>query len=130
MNLKKRLLMILLLTVLILTPSAQTSKKSKTTSANELGIDLTKTYSGQEVQAIIDIIFEEADISIDKAYKEGYKQATVELQPEVEYWKTMYETRKQNAFSNNIKFSLIGFGAGFLLGGVSGMAIGVKIPVN
>lgn len=130
MNLKKRLLTTLLLTVLILTPSAQTSKKSKTISASELGIDLDKTYKGAEVQAIIDIILEEADISIEKAYKEGYKQATVELQPEVEYWKTMYETRKQNAFSNNIKFSLIGFGAGFLLGGAGGMAIGMRIPIN
>ena len=130
MNLKIRLLTTLLLTVLILTPSAQTSKKSKTISASELGIDLDKTYKGAEVQAIIDIILEEADISIEKAYKEGYKQATVELQPEVEYWKTMYETRKQNSLSSNIKFSLIGFGAGFLLGGAGGFAIGVRVPIN
>ena len=122
--------MILLLTVLMPMLSAQTSKENNKSLENELGIDLTKTYTGQEVQAIIDIIFEEADISIDKAYKEGYKQATVELQPEVEYWKTMYETRKNNTFSDYLKFSLIGFGAGFIFGGFSGIAIGIRLPIN
>ena len=83
-----------------------------------------------EVQAIIDIILEEADTSIDKAYKEGYKQATVELQPEVEYWKTMYETRKKDSFADTLKFTLIGFGSGMLVGGFAGVTIGLKIPVN
>ena len=83
-----------------------------------------------EVQAIINILLEEADKSIEKAYKEGYKQATVELEPEVEYWKTMYNTRKKNSFSDNLKFSLIGFGSGLLLGGYAGITIGVKIPLN
>ena len=73
---------------------------------------------------------EEADKSIDAAYKEGYKQATVELGPEVEYWKTMYNTRKNNTFSENLRFSLIGFGSGLLLGGYAGITIGVKIPTN
>lgn len=83
-----------------------------------------------EVQAIIDIILEEADKSIDQAYKEGYKQATVELQPDIEYWKTMYKTRKNNSFSDNLKFTFIGFGSGLLLGGISGVTIGIKIPTN
>lgn len=126
MNLKKCLLMILLTTALTLTLSAQTSVKSRKNSANELGIDLTRTYSGQEVQAIIDIILEEADVSIDKAYKEGYKQATVELKPEVEYWKSRYNSSNENIFSDKLKFALIGFGSGFLFGGY----VGLKIPIN
>ena len=130
MNLKKKALMILLLIVLMPMLSAQTLNENKQNSGNELGIDLTRTYTGQEVQTIIDIILEEADKSIEDAYKEGYKQATVELQPDVEYWKTMYETRKNNTFSDNLRFSLLGFGAGLFLGGVSGVAIGVKIPIN
>ena len=77
---------------------------------------MTKQYTGQEVQEIIDIILEEADKSIDTAYKEGYKQATVELQPEIDYWKTLYEIRKSNTFSDNIKFSVTGFGIGFVFG--------------
>ena len=130
MNLKRKLLMILLPIALTLILSAQTSNENKKNSENELGIDLTRTYQGTEVQAIIDIILEEADKSIDKAYKEGYKQATVELQPEVEYWKTMYDTRKKNSFTDNLKFSLIGFGSGLLLGGYAGITIGIKIPTN
>lgn len=130
MNLKKKVLMTLLPIVLILTLSAQTLKENRKNLDNDLGIDLTKTYTGPEVQAIIDIILEEADTSIDNAYKEGYKQATVELEPEVEYWKTMYKTRKNNSFSDNLKFTLIGFGSGLLLGGYAGVTIGVKIPTN
>ena len=122
--------MILLPIVLTLTLSAQTSNENKKNSENELGIDLTRTYQGTEVQAIIDIILEEADKSIDKAYKEGYKQATVELQPEIEYWKTKYDTRRKNSFTDNLKFSLIGFGSGLLLGGYAGITIGIKIPTN
>lgn len=83
-----------------------------------------------EVQAIIDIILEEADTSIDNAYKEGYKQATVELEPEVEYWKSMYKTRKNNSFSDNLRFTLIGFGSGLILGGYAGIMIGVNVPLN
>jgi len=130
MSLKRKALMILLPIVLMLTLSAQTSNMNKKNLDNDLGIDLTRTYSGKEVQQIIDIILEEADTSIDQAYKEGYKQATVELQPEVEYWKTKYETRKDNTFTDNLKFTLIGFGSGLLLGGYAGVTIGLKIPVN
>ena len=83
-----------------------------------------------EVQAIIDIIFEEADKSIDQAYKEGYKQATVELKPDVEYWKTMYETCRKNNFSEILKFTIIGFGSGLILGSYSGAVIGMHIPFN
>lgn len=130
MNLKKKLLMILLPIVLILTLSAQTSNENKKHLDNDLGIDLKKSYQGTEVQAIIDIILEEADNSIDAAYKEGYKQATVELQPEVEYWKAMYNTRRKNSFSDNLKCSLLGFSAGLLLGGYAGITIGVRVPLN
>ena len=127
MNLKKNLLMILLLTVLTLTLSAQTSEGNKKNSDNELGIDLTRTYTGAEVLEMLNIVLEEADESIDKAYKEGYKQATVELEPEVVYWKTLYEERKKNIFSTNLKFGLICFGSGFLIGGVTGFCIRVNL---
>lgn len=130
MNLKKSLLMILLLIVLTPILSAQTLNENKKNSENELGIDLTRTYTGQEVQQIIDIIFEEADASIDSAYKEGYKQATVELKPDVEYWKTMYESTKKNNFSEILKFTIIGLGTGLILGSYSGVIIGINIPFN
>lgn len=130
MNLKRSLQVILLLIVLTPILSAQTLNENKKNFENELGIDLTRTYTGQEIQQIIDIILEEADASIDSAYKEGYKQATVELKPEVEFWKTLYETNKKNSFSEALKYALLGFGSGFLVGGFSGVYIGLKIPVN
>ena len=127
MNLKKRALMLLLLTALTLTLSAQTSGENRKSLDNDLGIDLTRTYSGTEVQAIIDIILEEADKSIDEAYKEGYKQATIELQPEIDYWKKMYDVRKSNTFNDNLKFTLIGFSSGIVIGTYTGLNIGLKI---
>ena len=114
----------------MLTLSAQTSNENRKNSENDLGIDLTRNYSGTEVQQIIDIILEEADVSIGKAYKEGYKQATVELQPEIEYWKTLYELKNENTMKENLRFIMIGFGAGFVIGGISGFSIGFNIPVN
>ena len=130
MNLKKSLLTILLLVVLTPILSAQTLNENKKNSENELGIDLTRTYTGKEVQQIIDIILEEADASIDSAYKEGYKQATVELKPDVEYWKTMYETSKKNNFSEALKYTIIGLGTGLILGSYTGVVIGIQIPFN
>ena len=87
-------------------------------------------YTGKEVQQIIDIILKEADASIDSAYKEGYKQATVELKPDVEYWKTMYETSKKNNFSEVLKYTIIGLGTGLILGSYTGVVIGIQIPFN
>jgi len=42
----------------------------------------------------------------------------------------MYNERKNNSFSDNLKFTLIGFGSGLLLGGYAGVTIGMKIPIN
>lgn len=90
-----------------------------------------KTYTGNEVNEFINIILEEADLSIDKAYKEGYKQATVELKPEIEYWKTLYnETQKINRDENIKKYlisNIIGLTFGCALGGVTGFSIGINI---
>ena len=128
MNLKTKVLMTLLLTVLMPMLSAQTLNTNNKIYENELGIDLTKTYSGNEVNEIIGIILEECDYSIDQAYKKGYKQATVELQPEIEYWKTMYESKKDN--KNILQYSLISLGTGFLIGSFTGISLGLKIPIN
>lgn len=82
---------------------------------------MKKTYQGIEVQAIIDIILEEADKSIDKAYKEGYKQATVELQPQIAYWQQLYNINKKD--KKYLKYSLIGFGSGLIIGGYFGIKL-------
>lgn len=119
----------MILLMIVLTPilSSQTLKENKKNSENELGIDLTKTYSGEEVNEIISIILEEADISIEKAYKEGYKQATVELEPEIIYWKTLFQDYKTESIKNKILFGSIGFASGLLIGNVTGFTIAIKI---
>lgn len=130
MKLKIKVLMILLLIVQTKNLYSQTFKENKKNLENELGIDLIKNYSGEEVKQLIQIILEEADASIDNAYKEGYKQATVELLPEVEYWKLLYNDSKKSKIQDNIKLSLISFGSGFLIGGLSGFSIGFNITIN
>lgn len=131
MNLKKNLLMILLMIVLTQMLSAQELSNNKKNLENELGIDLTRTYNGDEVNEIINIILEEADNTIDSAYKEGYKQATVELQPEIIYWKTLYETTQNNNKSEllkkNLIWNMIGFTTGCFLGGTAGFSIGINL---
>ncbi len=122
--------MILLLIVLMPILSAQTLPKNKKNLENELGIDLTKTYSGTEVNEIISIILDEADNSIEAAYKEGYKQATIELKPEVEYWKTIYENKENIKIKDYITLISISFATGFFAGGFSGYSVGVRIPIN
>lgn len=95
-----------------------------------MGIDLKESYNADEVAEIISIMLDEADNSIDAAYKEGYKQATVELQPEIVYWKTLYEENKSNDIKKNFQWMLITFGAGFLIGGTTGFSVGLQFPIN
>jgi len=42
----------------------------------------------------------------------------------------MYNTRRKNSFSDNLKCSLLGFSAGLLLGGYAGITIGIRVPIN
>lgn len=128
MNLKRNLLMILLPIALTLTLSTQTLKESKKNLDNDLGIDLTKTYKGNEVQQIIDIILEEADLGIESAYKEGYKQATVELQPQIEYWKTLFQENQILYQKEKLQYNLTFLGAGLIVGsGITGIIFSLKI---
>lgn len=128
MNLKRNLLMILLPIALTLTLSAQTLKESKKNLDNDLGIDSTKTYKGNEVQQIIDIILEESDLGIESAYKEGYKQATVELQPQIEYWKTLFQENQSLYQKEKLQSNLTFLGAGLIVGsGITGIIFSLKI---
>ena len=130
MKLKKWLLVTLFQIVLILTLSAQVSDKNKINSGSVLETSSQKTYTRKEVQAIIETVLDEADISIKNAYQEGYKQATLELLPEVEYYKTLYNSQKKTIINEKLKISLIGLSTGFLLGNCTGFYIGVNIPTN
>ena len=92
------------------------------------GIDLTKSYTGKEVQALIDIVVEEAEISIDEAFNAGYKQGILAYKPDAEYWKVKAQSFEKELRKKTIKnwmFCLSGVSIGFL-GGI-GLGIGLRL---
>ena len=96
-------------------------------SAEQLGIDLTKNYSGKEVVELLEIVMEESELAIESAYKEGYKQAIVETKPDVLYWEKMYKEQKKKTVKNSLIFSGVGLASGFILGNVTGYSICLKL---
>lgn len=88
---RKKMLLSLSLSLLILLPIRSESQQSRTTSGNEFGIDLTRTYTGDEVAVMLDIVAEEADRAIENAYQEGYKAAVLEYAPQNEGLRTLSE---------------------------------------
>lgn len=47
----------------------------------EYGIDLTRKYTGVELNNLFKIVFEEVDVSIDTAFSEGYKSGLLDCEP-------------------------------------------------
>ena len=113
----------LLLTVPIKMMSAQQSATNNQILENELGIDLTKTYSATDVIELCSIILEEADISIKNAYDEGYKQAVLEYKPQL----TLTENNYAKLKNSNVKYIVISGSAGIAVGFISGLLVGIKI---
>ena len=116
MKLKKLMPMLLFLTVLINPIFNQESTTKKKTLEKELGIDLSKNYSGDEVFELLSIVIEEADSSIESAYQEGYKQATLELQPIIVELQLQLDANKTKSFDFNITLFSISFGVGLITG--------------
>lgn len=105
---------------------AQKRTDSNPTSASEYGIDLNQNYTGSQVERLIQIVEQEAEEAIDRAFNEGYKQGLLAGVPEAEYWRV--KTVQYEAEINRLKrerwiFAFGGFGAGFLLGGGLGFMI-------
>lgn len=123
MKLKTLPLLMLLLTVPIKMMSAQQSATNNQILENELGIDLTKTYSATDVIELCSIILEEADVSIKNAYNEGYKQAVLEYKPQL----TLTENNYAKLKNNNVKYIVISGSAGIAVGFISGLLVGIKI---
>lgn len=114
MKLKKLMLMIFLTVLPIVTLSAQASTTNEKTLENELDIDLTKMYTGQEVNQMIQIILEEADISIENAYAEGYKQGVLEFKPDLLITENENRNIKNSCFHNSVISFSIGFVGGIV----------------
>lgn len=67
---------------------------------------------------MLQIVCEEADESIDKAYKEGYKQGVLEYAPQVEYFKSKFESEEEYNFQKNFSYFGVGLFIGTLITGL------------
>lgn len=126
MRLRAPLLTLLFLTLTTQTSFAQKKTDSKTTSASEYGIDLTRSYTGSQVLALIQIVEQEAEQSIDEAFNEGYKQGLLAAAPDAEYWRvraTQYEAEITRFKKERWIYAFGGFGFGIALGGGFGLTV-------
>lgn len=126
MKLNKPLLTFLCLMLITQASYSQQKTESKKTSGNEYGIDLNRNYKGSEVLELLQIVEQEANLAIDSAFNEGYKQGMLAYAPEVEYWQTR-AFQLQEEISKLKKdrwlYAVGGFGVGFLFGGGFGLTI-------
>jgi hypothetical protein len=107
MKYKKLMLLSFLLVLPTLHLTAQQSQTNSSGSENVFGIDLNRTYSGNEVLDLLTIMDEEAEASITSAYNEGYKAGILEYKPEAVRLQSVNESlqadaekmRKQYAYS-------------------------------
>ena len=107
---------------------AGNGSRSPNGSGSKYGIDLTKSYTGKEVQALIDIVVEESEKSREEAYNAGYKQGVLAYKPDAEYWKVKAQGFEKELHRKTIKnwmFCLSGVSIGFL-GGI-GLGIGLRL---
>ena len=75
---------------------------------------------------MIHIILDESDIAIKEAYNEGYKEAFVELQPQIDYWKTLYNSEKKDMKKLKIKNFTIGVLTGLVIPGTITLALSFR----
>jgi hypothetical protein len=97
MKFKKLTLLPLLLILPMLRLTAQQSQTNSSSSENVFGIDLNRTYSGNEVLNLLTIMDEEAQTSITKAYNEGYKAGVLEYKPETIKLQSLNDSLKADA---------------------------------
>ena len=119
---------ILLMLLVMQMSYAGNGSRSPNSSEPKYGIDLTKSYTGKEVQALIDIVVEESEKSIEEAYNAGYKQGVLAYKPDAEYWKVKAQGFEKELHRKTIKnwmFCLSGVSTGFL-GGI-GLGIGLRL---
>ncbi|MBR0100469.1 MAG: hypothetical protein IJP90_12280 [Treponema sp.] len=126
MKLKTLLLLTLFLLLATQASFAQQKNQSKQTSENEYGIDLAKSYTGSEVLELIQIVEQEAQAAIEKAFDEGYKQGLLSSAPDAEYWRVKaagYEAEVSRLKKERWLYAFGGLGVGFIFGGGFGFTI-------
>lgn len=129
MRLKTLLPLTLCLVLTTQTGFAQKKTVSNPISASEYGIDLHQNYTGSQVERLIQIVEQEAEEAIDRAFNEGYKQGLLAGVPEAEYWRVKaerYEAEINRLKRERLIFAFGGLGTGFLLGGGFGFMIRIQ----
>lgn len=102
----KKIQAVLVCLLMMFQLSANQQTKQKTNSDKGFEIDLTKTYSGYQVQQLLNIVLEEADIAIDKATEKGYLIAAEE------------RDALQKKYDHEKKYRWLYVAGGVLLGGL------------
>lgn len=131
-KLSSKLKVLLLLIWWIWLPTQMLYSENETQLQNALdknyGIDLNRSYTGQEVQELISIVIQEAEKAINESYNAGYKQGVLAYKPDVEYWKTKalgFEAELKKQKRDKWFWGLGGFGIGFL--GGMGLDFGIRL---
>lgn len=87
---KKRIALILCVSLLVLASTSEEQKNLPTSS--NTGFNLESIHLNHDsFLEIIGIITEEAETSITKSFAEGYKAGVLEYAPQAEFWKTNFE---------------------------------------
>lgn len=105
---------------------AQESQNIKKTLGDEYGINLNSSYSGAEVIDMLYIFEQESFLAIKEAYEDGYKQACVEIVPQLEYYKSLstslqkeVKTKRDLPVWTAPVFFVSGFIISFAIGSIS-----------
>lgn len=125
----KPLQAILLMLLVMQTSYAGNASQLPNGSAPKYGIDLTKTYTGKEVQSLIDIVVEESEKSIEEAYNAGYKQGVLAYKPDVEYWKIKAQSFERELQKQRLQSWMLGLG-GVSIGLLGGMGLGFGLRLS
>lgn len=109
----------MLLVVLISTMPlwAESSKNLDTKS-----ITTSRTYSAEQVIKLVEEITADAEDAISESYAEGYKAATLELLPEIEYQKALNERLQKESLAIEKAHRKGRWTAG-LIGGGTGLVV-------
>ena len=123
---KKLIAWFFFLTVMTLPVIGIESNNDNKLSASELGIDLTGTYTGTEVEAMIEIVLEESDRAIKEAYADGYKAAMLETKPDEVRYKVeadLWEERSNDVGPLSWDTGLLCFSVGMTVGSLLMMVL-------
>lgn len=92
---------------------------------SEYGLELGKSYSSEEVFALLLIAEEETEFSIQKAYEEGYKAGVLEYAGENARLETLNQKLQKEALKMEIQKQTLPYitGTSLLLGFIGGLVL-------